>query len=109
MPESLATRIPIKSGHLERVKKWAQDRHARAEETRSALRERSVHANVLIIETTEQGHFLIWYTNADDPSRASVDMLLSEAAIDQEAKKVLEGSLLVEEARTLDVVTAVFL
>ncbi|MGC9348197.1 MAG: DUF6176 family protein [Anaerolineae bacterium] len=87
MSDVLCSRIKLKPGSLPRVREWARVMKERRDEALATLEAEGVYEEIVFLDSSEAGDYLIIFMRAEDMARAQELGRTSEASIDQYHKE----------------------
>jgi hypothetical protein len=62
--DTVCLKIPLKPGSLERVREWATELRAKRDEVLATLRAEGVLVESVLLDSNDEGDFLIYYMKA---------------------------------------------
>lgn len=100
MSEVICSRIKLKPGSLPRVREWVRVMTERRGEALATLDAEGVCEEVVFLDSTDDGDYLIIFMRAEDMARAQEVGRTSEAAIDAYHKQFKRDTI--EDGRALE-------
>lgn len=89
MAESQCIRVRLKPGKTEEFANWAKSLSGRKDEVRESLRAEGMLSELIFIERTPAGDFVLFYTKAESLLAANQAFERSKLPLDIEAKRVM--------------------
>jgi hypothetical protein len=83
MSDVLCSRIKLKPGSLPRVREWARVMQERRDEALATLEAEGVYEEIVFLDSSEDGDYLVIFMRAADMDRAQEVGRTSETPIDQ--------------------------
>ena len=100
--ESQCIKIKLKSGKTEQFLDWAKTLSLRSSEVREALSSEGMNSELLLLDRSSDGDYVILYTRAKNLAEANTAFERSVLKLDQEAKKIMAETWDLSSVRVLE-------